>query len=106
MSRRLPDLSIVPEGQQARATGTDGREVMGGSDLASCLTRHAGKQQTTVDDNGQFYGPGSGGGTAVECGLQGENVDSGPEMKKAALGFEPRNTSFANWRLRPLGYAA
>ena len=26
--------------------------------------------------------------------------------EEAAVGFEPTNTSFANWRLRPLGYAA
>ena len=100
---KLPDLSIGPESQQAKATGTDNVTP---NSLAPCLARPSGKQRILVDDNGQTEVC-IGSETVAQKAHPGlKNADSGAEMKEAAVGFEPTNNGFANRRLRPLGYAA
>ncbi len=108
---KMPDLSLVPESQQARATGTDGRDIAQVSDLALRLARQPGNGRTDVDDNGQNGTHALALAGGQECGSEAQNTgfcsetqgerrgrDSNPRW-----GFTPHN-GLANRRLKPLGH--
>ncbi len=86
---KLPDLSVSPAEAQ-KATGTDGN----GFDSASCLARHGGKQQISVDDNGQE--------TDAAFGTQGKKKGRS-EAKNGVFASETAETGEGGIRTRGRG---